>query len=475
MSNLKDNDNSNVALKSGVWYVISSIIVKSVAIISTPIFTRLMTVSDFGTISNFISWFSILSTFTTLNLGYSIGRAKLDFCGELNEYIGSMQILSAIFTGSLTCFCLVFLNYISCLLTLNKHLTILLLLYLLFSPIIGFVQNGYRYEYKYKQNIAIAWYLSFSTAIFSVVFILFLPVHKTVARGLGIVVPNCLLSLFLWCKYLKKKSISFDIQYWKYGLLLSIPLIPHTISMNVLGQSDRIVIARICGNSETGIYSLVYSYGVIISVVTGAIADGWLPWFHDNYYARNYKSIEVNSRKIVLLGCYLGLASVSFAPEAILMFGGKSYMSGLSCAFPIILGIVCQYIYTHYVNIELHLKKTKYVSLGTSFAALLNIVLNIVFVPKFGFVAAAYTTFISYFCLMVLHFFITRVILKVYIYNTYFMFGSLFITSFFGYVITYSYQHFLLRYIIIIIGFCSCVFVFRDYVKSFIKNKVLHG
>ena len=148
----KSNDSSQ-ALKAGGWYVISSIVVKSVAFISIPIFTRLMTTDEFGVVATFISWCGILSTFASLNLSYSIGRAKLDFSGNLNTYVGSMQTFSLLFTGLLSCVGLIFIHETSVLLNMRIPFIVPLLLYLLFTPIINFVQNQYRYEYKYKQNI----------------------------------------------------------------------------------------------------------------------------------------------------------------------------------------------------------------------------------------------------------------------------------------------------------------------------------
>lgn len=70
------------ALKSGVWYTISSISVKAILIITTPLFTRLMTTAEYGASSTFTTWFTVLNVICSLNLWYSVGRAKLDFPGS---------------------------------------------------------------------------------------------------------------------------------------------------------------------------------------------------------------------------------------------------------------------------------------------------------------------------------------------------------------------------------------------------------
>ena len=199
-----------------------------------------------------------------------------------------------------------------------------------------------------------------------------------------------------------------------------------------------------------------------------AISDGWLPWFHDNLFAGNKELIKHNSKKLVILGCYIGLACIGFAPEAIIILGGNEYIQALPCVLPVVLGVVCQYIYTHYVNIEMHLKKTKYVSEGTIFATVLNLILNAIFIPIFGYLAAAYTTLASYFALMVVHFLITYKRLGMKLYNNIFMFVSMLLTSAVGTIISFTYEYEIIRYGLIIIGFISFLFFFREYVKGFI-------
>lgn len=386
--------------------------VKAISIITTPIFTRMLSTSEYGTVSTFTSWSGLLLTFFTLNLTYSIGRAKLDYPDKLDDYVGSMQLLSLLVSSVICVIMLAFLKPVSTFMELSESATILLILYLLFTPAINFKQNTFRYRYQYKQNVGIAWYIALSTVICSLALMIMLDGDKALYRIIGITLPTIVLSIFIWICTLKNHNVCYNKEYWKYGWALSGPLILHTVSMNILSQSDRIFISKICGAEATGIYSLAYNYGILLSIVTNAVADGWLPWFHDNYYAKNYADIRKNAKKIVLLGCYVGLACVALAPEAIIILGGKKYLTGIYCVPPVVLGIVCQYIYTHYVNIEMHLKKTKFVSQGTISAAIINIILNAIFIPRFGYIAAAYTTLASYLMLLIVHFLITRRVLK---------------------------------------------------------------
>lgn len=471
-NDLKNRGNKGVALKAGLWYVISSVMVKTIAIISTPIFTRIMTTDEYGTFATFVSWYTLLLPFCTINLTYSIGRAKIDYPDELDNYIGSMQLLSALVTAVFSIVCLFFLSPLSRFLELDVVCVAFLLVYLLFSPAISFAQNGYRYRYQYKQNIAIAWYTALSTVVLALVLMLSFRGNKAILRVIGIVIPNCLLALHFWVKVIVKKQIHVNIEHWRYGFSLSAPLVLHTVCLNILSQSDRVFIQKICGTTETAIYSLAYSYGTMISILTNAIADAWLPWFHDNYSDKKFAEIRKNVKWVVILGCYIGLACIAFAPEAVLILGGGAYVKGANCVPPIALGVICQYVYTHYVNIEMHLKKTKYVSIGTIFAALLNLILNVVFIPRYGFIVAAYATFVSYMALMIIHFIITRKILKVKLYDDKFMFASVGVTTIISMMLMKTYENSLLRYAMVVIGFLSFLVVFHNYIVNFVRNKM---
>lgn len=466
-----DKLKDKVALKAGIWYVVSSIMVKMVSVITTPMFTRLLSTDEYGNVATFSSWYTMFLVIYGLNLTVSIGRAKIDFPDKLEDYIGAMQTLSLLVSLILSAVICIFIEPFSSFFELTKTSTYILLLYLLVSPSINFYQSGYRYKYHYKQNIIIAWYTTLVTVVMSLALIFFFPKDKAIDRMLGLTIPTVCLSAYFWYKSIKNNHLICNKKYWKYGLSISLPMILHAISMNILAQSDRIVISKYWGATPVAYYSLVRNYALLICVITDAINQAWQPWFHDNLYLNNEKEIQKNTKFLVLLTCYIGLACIAFGPEAILILGGKDYARAVLCLPPMVLGVICQCTYTHYINIELHVKKTKYASQGTILAALLNIILNILFVPKYGYSAAAYTTFASYCVLLCVHLFITRKLLKIHLYNDSFMFGAMGIISVISIVLYWSYNNTMLRYSLILIGFISFVMVFRTHILRFIKKK----
>lgn len=469
----KDDKSSrgNKALKSGFWYTVSSISVKAILIITTPIFTRMMSTADYGLSATFTTWFALLNVICSLNLWYSIGRAKLDFPGKLDEFVGSIQLLAFSFALVLEAITLFFFDTVCKALDLNSPLLIALYVYLLVYPAVQLTQAKMKYLYNYKGNIAITIYTTISTVVISLALVIMMPNSAALGKSLGAVISAGALAGFIWAKSIAKKRISVNLEYWKYGLKISAPLILNSISLNILAQSDRVFITKFCGTEYTGIYSLAYSYAILINIILNAANEAWLPWFHDTFYDEGYEDIKQNVKPLIVFGCWFGVGCIAIAPEAIALLGGPAYAEGVWAVPPVTLGIVCSYIFQHYEHIELHLKKTWYISAGTIAAAATNIVLNYFFVKKFGFVAAAYTTLFCYLLLMILHHYISRGVLKVHLYHDKFMYTALIVTAVFAAVFMSLYNSFWVwRWILIVIISLVYLYTNRNMIAKALSN-----
>ena len=74
------------AVKAGAWYTASSFLIRSIGLITTPVFTRLLTKAEFGLFNNFTSWLSIITIIVTLNLESTLISARYDYEDDFYEY-----------------------------------------------------------------------------------------------------------------------------------------------------------------------------------------------------------------------------------------------------------------------------------------------------------------------------------------------------------------------------------------------------
>ena len=88
-----------IQVKASGWFFICSLVQKAIAVISTIIFTRLMSSEDYGILSIYNSWSDIIYIFATLNLStgvYNVGMTK--FNDRRNEFNSSLQLLALFWT-----------------------------------------------------------------------------------------------------------------------------------------------------------------------------------------------------------------------------------------------------------------------------------------------------------------------------------------------------------------------------------------
>ena len=120
----------------------------------------------------------------------------------------------------------------------------------------------------------------------------------------------------------------------------------------------------------------------------------------------------------------------------------------------------------------MHLKKMKYISIATCIAALINLVTNAYFIPRFGYLAAAYTTLFCYGLLLLAHFVVTRFVLKVHLYNDWFTFLLLVGTCVVGYGFTAIYPWTIVRYVLVVVLSLMMFYFNKDIVETQIKKRL---
>ena len=224
---------------------------------------------------------------------------------------------------------------------------------------------------------------------------------------LGRIIPTATITtifgIMIVILVLRKGKIQIKREYIRYAMAISAPLIFHGIALNILSQSDRIMITALADSSQTGIYSLIYNFSMIATVITTTLEGVWVPWFINKLKEGSRKEIGVVAKDYIHLMTYAMSCLLLVAPEVVKILANKNYWEGISIIPPVVLANYVIFAYSLYVNIEHYYKKTPYITINTIIAAVSNIILNFIFIPKFGYVAAAYTTLASYVISFALH------------------------------------------------------------------------
>ena len=438
----EDTKNGNKVLKSGLWYTIANVSIRAVAIVTTPIYTGMLSTADYGKANTYNSWIDIFNVFTCLCVVYSIGRAKLDFKDKFDEYMSALQGLSSSFGLAVLFFAFIFRDSLSAWMKYEVPLVIALFVYLCISPSVEYMMQKCRYQYKYKENIAISLITCIGQIGLSITLMLLFNEQRYVGKILGVILPTFLMGIFFYVKFLVEGKVFYNKEYWLYALKIGLPMIPHALALILLGQMDRIMIKDLCNDADAGLYTFGYSFASLLMIFTNAIGQAWLPWFNDTLYAGDRDKIKQMQKKLVWLGCFLSLGFITAAPEGLMILAFKSpdYWVAKVVVPPVVLGTLAQYFYTNYVNVEIFSKKTSIIAIGSCIAAGINYILNAIFIPLYSYEAAAYTTLASYIVLMIMHFTMVRFVIKENVYDDLHMFIAMVISIIVGLIFMQFYN-----------------------------------
>lgn len=415
--NLKNNRLAKIlnhkVVKAGSWYTFTNFFTKGLAFLTLPIFTRLLSTADYGTVSLFSSWASIFSVIISLDLAWSVQRGKFEFKENYNKYISSVLFLSLlIFLIFLTIF-IIFSNFFLRITNLTSTLFFIMVFEAFFMFVQSFSLAKFRVEYKYKAVSLITIISSIVGIILSIYLIRNVFIKEPYfGKILGNFLPLSVFAIFFIFYFLVKGKELINFQYWKYALVLSVPFILHNISGVINSQFDRIIINQYLGASPTGIYSFAYNLGTIVSVFFMSINQAYIPYYLEKMENREYKKILFISKNYRNLFIIFYSVILFISPEIVKLMAEKSYWEGLGIIPYIFLAYFFNFMYNFETNTEYYYKKTQYIPIGTMLAAAVNVILNYIFIPKYGYFAAAITTDISYFVLFVFHYLITKYKMK---------------------------------------------------------------
>ena len=397
------------AVKAGLGYTVGNILVKGIVFLTLPIFSRLMTTAQFGVYNVFISYESILYVLIGCAMDLSLQNAKLDYRENVNSYISSVSMLYVI--NSLVCCLLITVmgSWLSEVLKLEQRILYLLVVYSFSTAIISLYNMKVSLHYEYKKYLTLTLSYSIGNVLLSLLLILtVLSDRRDYGRIIG--ASGAVMIAALWVLYTLYKDAppKPNREYWKYGLKYSLPLVPHGISQVLLAQFDRIMIRQMISDSAAGVYSLAANIKLVLTVITHSITSAWRTWFFNAMHNNRVKEIQTRARQLVEMYMILAVGAMSVSHELVLILGGRNYDEAKYVAIPMIMDAFMLFIYSVVVQGEYYTKKTHFITIGTVIATVVNIITNYIFIRKYGFVAAAYTTLFSYMIHLSLHLYISR-------------------------------------------------------------------
>lgn len=382
--------------KASAAYTVCSIVQNGIALITLPFFTRLLTTEQYGLVTLYSSWLALFTIFLTLNLAYgSFATAMVKYKDKRDSYIASIQGISLTLSVAFLILYFIFQQPFDTLLDMPSGLVVLMVVEVAMTAATQFWLGKQRFEFKYKGVVVVTLIIAFLEPLLAFLFVALME-DKGVARILGYSSVQILIGLFFFARNIVKGKSLINKRFWKYALGFNIPLLAYYLSQMVFNQSDRIMIAELVNYSDAALYGVAYTVALLFIFVLNTVNASYVPWLYGKIESDEAAANKSISTGLSLLYSFLILGTIWFAPEIIFVIGGANYAPAVWVVCPVALSLLLLFYAQLTINIEFFYEKKMLLVFASVGAAVLNIVLNFIFIPVFGFVAAGYTTLASY-------------------------------------------------------------------------------
>ncbi|OIP01488.1 MAG: hypothetical protein AUJ98_04365 [Bacteroidetes bacterium CG2_30_33_31] len=413
-------------------YGLSSILGRILGYLMVPLYTRVLTEGSYGSVVEMYSYSALLLIILTYGMETAFFRFAQS-TGRRSDVFGT-AFLSIFISSLLFLFLIIFFsNNISELIRYASRpdYIIYIALMLFFDAINTIPFANLRAENKAKKFVIIRLTGIFMNIGLNLILILLMPyiinnfhgdlsdflrtIYKDDDRVSYIFISNVLssgfMSLMFIPQFLKLKLV-FDVEIWKKLMIYALPLLVFGLAGAVNEVLDRVLLKYLLPENiamaQLGIYGACYKVSIIMTIFIQAYRYAAEPFFFAQEKEKD--SMKTYARLMnyfVITTSIIFLATMLYIDVAMLLVG-KPFRVGIS-VIPILL--LANLFLGVYYNLSIWYKLTDRTRFGAYISlvgAVITIVLNIYWIPRFGYLGSAWATLICYASMMFISYFIGK-------------------------------------------------------------------
>lgn len=375
----------NRLLKNTVIFAVGNLGSKIITFLLVPLYTYVLSTQEYGKVDLVTTSLNLLVPVVLLNIFDSSLRFTLDK-KEKNEDVLSSSILVFIFTMILSLFIALVI------VTKSDSKEYLYYYLILFSQGLSQILS------QYARGIGKVKSFAFSGILYTFVLMaanIYLLVWKKVGINgyfLSMILANILTCIFLLI-VIGKLRFSFNKKLLLSMLRYSIPLIPNSIMWWIMNASDRYMISYFLGFEVNGLYAVANKIPAILNTLYLIFNQAWQIEAVSN---KNENSQTKLFNKVIILNLLVSSIMIVCSKFLVPIFGAD--YSDFYKYTPFLIVATMFSILSTFLGVNyLVIKDTKKIMKTTINGAIINLVLNLLFIPSIGANGAALATFISFF------------------------------------------------------------------------------
>ncbi len=384
-----------------VIYGLSSIIARFVSIWLTPIYTRLLTQEDYGTMSLVNVTLALIQSVATLALDQAAMRWFVDATDEDGRrrpfatwawtHFATATVAAAVLTFRS--------EWVSQLVSGSTTLAPWLRLVALTLPLSVASSVGMTWLRMQRRAWATVGFVT-GTTLFQIAltFLLVAGLHRglfglylaqVVGGAIGLVVALRMAGAAMLPRYFDRQLLRDMVRY-------SAPLVPAAIAVWVVGSVDRFFVQRYVSTAEVGVFSIGVSIASFMTLAVWAFQQAWSPFALSIHQEPDARQTYATAFLAYCVGGALAVAGLSlFAPLAIRIFATPAYdrasevVGTMAMSYVLMgLGSVVTIGYTI-------ARASRPTAMAVAAAAAVTIALNVALVPRFGMIGSAVATLVG--------------------------------------------------------------------------------
>jgi len=388
--------------RQSVIYGLGTFLNQGIGFLLIPVYAQFLSTEDYGINGSISAFIGILGILLTMSLESAVTRFYYDLRSERERraYFGLAWMVMLGFALAVTL--LVELT--------GERLFALVFPDIPFQPY-GRLATWGSYLAVFSVLPSVMWrvreqarvFVAFSVSQFlfrvllNIVFVVFLQ-QGAVGIFRSFFLANLVYAVpYAWVT-LKNSSLTRSALHLRKSIAFALPLIPHRLSNWVLNVSDRILLQNYVSLGALGLYSMGYRVGMILAAFLDAVNLAWAPFYFKT--AQEPAGHESLARLVTyyMFGLmFMTLGVVLLSREAIILVAAPRFYPAAQVVPPIAFAYSLHGIYLIMVSGLSYVKETKWIMAATMISAAVNVGFNLLFIPRYGIWAAAWSTLLAFF------------------------------------------------------------------------------
>ncbi|WP_048191104.1 flippase [Methanobacterium sp. SMA-27] len=364
---------------------------------------RFLSAEGFGILSFALAFSGIFSILADLGINTLIVREVARDKSLAKKYLENGLTIKIILSFFTLLFIAIFINLLG-----YPQETINVVYFISISTIITSVFGIFYSIFQANEKME---YQSLNQILNSI--LMFLGVIIAIKLGFGVVgfsflyFISSLITLFsIFFIYIWKFSIvkiDIDLNFWKLIMKEALPYGLSGIFVMIYYWIDSVMLSIIAGNEVVGWYNAAYKIIYIFLSFNTLFIISIFPVM-SNFYKTSHRSLkftfERSFKYLLIISIPITIVTTLLANRIILMLYGPDYIPSIIALQILIWTLIFMFLNGIAGNLLGSVNKQPIVTKITGFGAILNILLNILLIPKFSYIGASFATVLTEFILM---------------------------------------------------------------------------